>query len=487
MEGEALLNRRRVKIVCTVGPASDSPKLLEQMMRRGMDVARLNMSHGTQEWHARTLKALGRLRKRLGRPLAILIDLQGPRVRVGSIPGSGLHLESGQRVWLIVNGGKGRGRAGVAQDLPEIPIDYPALHQDLRPKARILMDDGKLECVVEEVDSRGLRCIVQTGGWLKSHKGVNFPGSQLSTPSLTPKDGRDLLMALRHGVDYVALSFVRSAEDILRVKRRIRRLGKDVPVIAKIERPEAVDQIEAILGVADGVMVARGDLAIEMSPEDLPVLQKRIIALANRRARPVITATQMLESMTTNPRPTRAEATDVANAVFDGTDALMLSAETSAGNYPLEALTVMDRIAKRAENAGVSRLPFDLPPTGRRPAIPDAVCASAATAGAAVQAKAVVVLTESGSTARLMAHLHPSSPIVAIASSERVRQAMALYWGVLPYVIPPGGNTDQRIHEAERLLKEKKLAKAGDHVVIVTGMQAGSPGGTNLLKIHTIG
>ena len=477
---------RRVKIICTVGPASESPEVLEQLMERGMNVARLNMSHGSQDWHDRTITTIRHMAQKMDVPMAILADLQGPRIRVGALSGEGIHLEAGQSVQVLGSSQKEGTNRLDSSEPQQIPIAYPTLIQDIRPGARVLMDDGLIELIVEKAEDSGLVCMVKTGGWLKSHKGVNFPGSRLSTPSFTEKDQQDLQFALKHEVDFVALSFVRSPDDVKQLRERIKSLGKDLPVIAKIERPEAVEQLDQILHISDGVMIARGDLAIEMSPEDIPILQKRIISSANSQRRFVITATQMLESMTKSPIPTRAETTDVANAVFDGTDAVMLSAETSAGKYPIESVRVMDRIIRKAEGERISRMDLGLSQIADEPTVPDAICASAATAAKTIKAQAIVALTEYGNTARLISCQRPAVPIVGLTPSEHVRHKMALYWGVLPLVMKPIGDTDHRIQEAENLLKKKGLAMPGDRLVILTGIQAHKPGGTNLMKIHEV-
>ena len=477
---------RRVKIICTVGPASEAPVDLESLMEQGMNVARLNMSHGSHDWHDRTIKTLRTIARKMDVPIAILADLQGPRIRVGAIPDEGIHLEAGQTI-QVKSSRPEEGANGLSSSEPqEIPIAYPTLTQDIRPEARILMDDGLIELIVEKVENSGLWCLVKTGGCLTSHKGVNFPGSQLSTSSFTEKDQQDLQFALKQDVDYIALSFVRSPDDVKQLRARINSLGKDLPVIAKIERPEAVEQLGRIVQTSDGVMIARGDLAIEISPEDIPILQKRIISSANHQRRFVITATQMLESMTKSPIPTRAETTDVANAVFDGTDAVMLSAETSAGAYPSESVRVMDRIIRKAEGEGISRMDLGGVPNTDEPTVPDAICASAATAANTIKARVIVALTESGNTARLISHHRPAVPIVALTPSEHVRRKMALYWGVLPVAMKSIGDTDHRIQEAERILRQKGLATPGDRLVILTGVQAHKPGGTNLMKVHEV-
>jgi len=484
--GKQSTSMRQVKIVCTVGPASESPEVLEQLIDHGMNVARLNMSHGSQAWHEGAITTLRKVAKRKGMPIAILVDLQGPRIRVGSFVGGGMPLEPGQSVNVVGSPEHVRQQDQPLSDIQRIPIRYPALTKDIRQGARILMDDGLIELVVKKVQKKHLLCTVKTGGILKPHKGVNFPGSQLSTPALTEKDLDDLRFALAHHVDYIALSFVRSPDDVNRLKKRIKSLGKDVPVIAKIERSEAVKTLDHILHSAEGVMIARGDLAIEMSPEDIPVLQKRIIASANSQHRFVITATQMLESMTAHRTPTRAEATDVANAVFDGTDAVMLSAETSTGRYPTESVKVMDRIIRKAEGEESFRRDLRLLRTAKECTVPEAICEAAATAAKAIKAKAIVALTESGNTARLISHHRPTVPIVALTSSEQIRRQMALFWGVLPYVMTPHRDTDQRIQEAQKLIKQRGLARRGDRLVILTGVPAHHHGRTNLLEIHEV-
>src|SRR5213594_1391941 len=346
---------RKAKIVCTIGPASDSPELLGHLIESGMDVARLNFSHGSHESHSRAIKALREAAGRRRAPVAIIQDLQGPRIRIGTIPDGGIDVAADQRVRLLTVFLRSGGQIGAQSVAPssatDIPVTYQYLARDVQPGARILIDDGLIELVVNRISGGTVECTVITGGRITSHKGINLPGTRVSAPTLTDKDREDLRFGIAQGIDYVALSFVRSPDDVASAKRLVAEWGGAVPIIAKIERPEAVDCLDAILDQADGVMIARGDLGVEMGPEAVPLLQKRIIAQANRRRCLVITATQMLESMTKNPRPTRAEASDVANAVLDGTDAVMLSGETAAGKYPIESLKTMDRIVRYTEEA----------------------------------------------------------------------------------------------------------------------------------------
>ncbi len=474
---------RKAKIVCTIGPASQDAAVLDRLMAAGMDVARLNFSHGTHDSHARTIKSLREVAGRRRAAVAILQDLQGPRIRVGALGPEGISLTAGQRVY--VSGASASAPAGRPSAIT-IPVTYPQLAKDVTAGARILINDGLIELRIDTTAGDLVECTVVAGGLVTSHKGINLPGTTISAATLTDKDREDLRFGIVQGVDYVALSFVRNAQDLLVLKQLILQCGGDVPVIAKIERPEAVACLDALLDHADGVMVARGDLGVEMGAEAVPVLQKRIIAEANRRRRLVITATQMLESMTERPTPTRAEASDVANAVFDGTDAVMLSAETASGRYPVEAVTVMDRIVRAAEAgkpAEIVRRSDAMP--GQVP-IPEAMCVAATSAALATGAAAIVAFSESGSTARLLSKLRPAASIIAFTPYERVRQRMALYWGILPQIMGRVDQTDARVAEVERRLTEAGLASRGQRVVILSGTIAGQRGGTNSMKLHEI-
>lgn len=483
---------RKAKIVCTIGPASDSPALLDRLIESGMDAARLNFSHGTHESHGRAIKAVREAADHRRVAVAIIQDLQGPRIRVGDIGDEGMDLVANQPVrlqtMLLRSGGqigaKALSQTGVG--VPDIPVTYQYLARDVQPGARIFIDDGLVELRANRIVAGTVECTVVTGGRIASHKGINLPGTRVSAPTLTEKDREDIRFGVTAGVDYLALSFVRGPEDIAAAKQLVAQCGGDVPVIAKIERPEAVSSLSAILDQADGVMIARGDLGVEMGPEAVPVLQKRIIAEANRRRRIVITATQMLESMTHRTRPTRAEASDVANAVFDGTDAVMLSAETAIGRYPVETVCVMDRIIRAAEE-GVE------PGGTRRPdadrgevSCSEAICTAAATAAQAITASAIVAFSERGLTARLISKQRPAAPIIAFTPFEPVRQRMALYWGVVPHTMQQIAQTDERVHEAERRLKAEELVKAGQRIVILSGTRIGQPGRTNLMKLHEV-
>ena len=465
---------RRAKIVGTIGPASESPEILGKLIAAGLDVARLNFSHGSHEQHARTIAAIRDAAASAGRPIAILQDLQGPRIRIGNIA-EPVSVESGHAITLTTDPQAGGGA---------IPVTYESLPDDVKPGDRILIDDGLIELAVEEAGRQTIRCRVVTGGTIRPHKGMNLPGVAVSAPAFGEKDRADLSFGLSHGVDYVGLSFVRGPEDVLAARAWMKKYDAEAAIIAKIERPEAVERLEAIVAVADGVMIARGDLAVETSPEAVPLIQKRIIRLCNERRVLVITATQMLESMTASPRPTRAEASDVANAVLDGTDAVMLSGETASGRYPVEAVETMARIVAAAEQ-GQEQAPIPAQAPSPTP-FPAAVCAAGARAARETGARVVVAFTESGTTARLLSKERPPVPIVAYTPHDAVRRRMALYWGVLPRAMRTIPNTDELIRELERSLREEKLAGSGDRIVILLGAPAGTRGGTNLMKLHTI-
>ncbi|MBM4121306.1 MAG: pyruvate kinase [Nitrospira sp.] len=471
---------RKAKIVCTIGPASDQPDILDRLIEGGMDVARLNFSHGTHEWHGRAVKAIREAAGRRRAAVAIIQDLQGPRIRVGGLAEGGVNLVPGRTVRLVAS------HAQAAPAAPDIPVTYANLTLDVRPGARILIDDGLIELVAVAVAGGAVECQVVTGGRVTSHKGLNLPGTSISEPTLTDKDRADLRFGLAQGVDYVALSFVKGPEDVAEAKQLIAEYGGDAPVIAKIERPEAIDHLEALLDEVDGVMIARGDLGVEMGPEAVPLLQKRIIREANRRRRLVITATQMLESMTHQPKPTRAEASDVANAVFDGTDAVMLSAETAIGSYPVEAVCVMDRIIRAADEGTEPMFARQSRDNLSVVSFPEAICTSASSAALAVGASAIVAFSELGTTARLLSKQRPTAPIIAFTPFEPVRQRMALYWGVMPHTMLQIDQTDERVREAERRLKAEGLATTGQRIVILSGTQISQPGGTNLMKLHEV-
>jgi pyruvate kinase len=468
---------RHSKIVCTIGPASRSPRIIERLLRAGMDVARLNFSHGSHANHAESIAILRAAATHIHKPIAILADLQGPKIRTGALAGGvPVVLRAGQKFVITT--------ARVLGDSTRVSTVFKALPREVHRGDRILLSDGLIELRVRQVRGREVICEVVNGGALGEHKGINLPGVKLRVPALTPKDREDLLFALKHGANYIAVSFVRRPEDVVLAKTLVRRAGKDTPVIAKLEKPEAIENLDAILRVADGVMVARGDLGVEMSPERVPVVQKTIIKRAREFRRPVITATQMLESMTENPRPTRAEASDVANAIFDGSDAVMLSAETATGKYPVEAVSMMARIIEEAEG---SIEEFPRPAPQERLKVAETVAELVCHASRELHMKLIAVFTHSGFTARLISRYRPLVPIVAFSPEEETRRRMALIWGVHPQTISDVRKVDGLAVVAEKRLLEERLVRKGDVIGIVAGTPMGIRGTTNFMKFHVIG
>ena len=466
---------RKAKIVATIGPASRNPRMLLTLMEAGMDVARLNFSHGEHSQHAQVIRDLRHLSDSHNRPLAIIADLPGPKIRTGPLEiGQPVQLRTGQQLTLT-----GRDIVGNRE---RIGITYARLARDVRPGARILLDDGSIELRVLAIRRGDVICRVVNGKTLREGKGVNLPGAKLRIPSITPKDKEHLRFALKQGVDYIAQSFVRSADDVRNLKRTIRRAGYDTPVVAKIEKPEALEDLEAILAVADGVMVARGDLGVEMSLEQVPSAQRNIIARANEYRIPVITATQMLESMIESPRPTRAEVTDVASAVVQGTGAVMLSAETATGTYPRQAVEMMAKVILATEASVPLR-------RHRQQArnVSETVADVVAMAAEQYHMTAIAVFTESGYSARLVSKARPTPPIFAFSPRPEVCSRLALLWGVIPRRIERMREVDHLIQEGKRcLLREKRVSK-GDIVAFVAGTPLHVAGNTNLLEFHTIG
>jgi len=441
-----------------------------------MDVARLNFSHGSHSEHLACIQSLRATANKLGKTIAILADLQGPKIRTGPLAGGRpVALRAGQKFTITT--------ARILGDSTRVSTIFLPLPTEVHRGDRILLSDGLIELRVESVRARDVNCRVVNGGALGEHKGINLPGVQLRVPALTPKDKADLKFALAQGADYIAVSFVRRPEDVLLAKSLIRRAGKETPVIAKLEKPEAIENLEGILRVSDGVMVARGDLGVEMRPERVPVVQKNIIARAREFRRPVITATQMLESMTENPRPTRAEASDVANAIFDGSDAVMLSAETASGKYPVEAVSMMARIIEEAE---ASIKEFSRPATQEKLKVAETVAELVCHASRELHMKLIVVFTHSGFTARLISRYRPLVPIAAFSPEAETRRRLALLWGVVPLGIPDLRKVDQLAEISEKRLLEEKLVRKGDVIAIVAGTPMGVRGTTNFMKFHVI-
>ena len=476
------MTERRAKIVATLGPASQDAGTLDRLIEAGMNVTRLNFSHGT---HSEYRQLIGRVRlaaERAGQPICVLQDLQGPKIRVGDLPAAGVDLQRGDSVTLTTGNGDENGRG--------IPVDFAELPRFVRKGGRILLDDGNLELEATAIKKESVQATVIIGGKLKSHKGINLPGAEIDIPGLTQKDEEDLAAGLDMGVDMVAISFVRTAEDVARVRKAISQRNPDrldTPVIAKLERGEALENLHEIVEAADGVMVARGDLGVELPPETVPIAQKQIIDAANQQGKLVITATQMLDSMILNPRPTRAEASDVANAIFDGTDAVMLSGETAVGKYPVETVAMMDAIVREAEihlrqwghwkGSGSSALRDD--------AI--SITRAARELAQDVNVAAITVFTSSGRTARLMSKAFPRVPILGLTPENRTYNRMALYWGVYPILTNLSNSVDEMLTSIDTTTLSLGSLKPGQQVVVISGYPVGAMRPPNLVMLYTLG
>jgi pyruvate kinase len=471
---------RRAKIVATLGPASSQSAMMEQLIEQGMDVARLNFSHGRHEDHAQTLERLRAACRHLNKPVAVLQDLQGPKIRTGPLKAgrAGVALAAGEKLTITTE-------HELKGDEKLLSTTYVHLAEDVKPGDRLLIDDGLLELKVLATDGVRVEAEVIEGGVLGEHKGINLPGVALRTEAMSDKDKADLAFGLAAGVDLVALSFVRTAEDVRLCRRLMERAGKVVPIIAKIEKPEALERIDDILAAADGLMVARGDLGVEIQPERVPSLQKMLCRKANLAGKPVIIATQMLNSMIDHPRPTRAEASDVANGIWDGADAVMLSGETASGRHPLQSVQMMDRIIREAEANADRRPTPELIGTGEV-AFAEVTAAAACRAAEAAGAVAIVCFTLSGTTARLLAHFRPSVPIVAFSPDQATRRRSALYWGVVPRIMEPVHNADLMAEAVAERLVEDGMARPGDRLVLVHGSPLSVAGQTNSIRLHQI-
>jgi pyruvate kinase len=465
----------RTKIVCTLGPATATRDALRSIVEAGLNVARINFSHGTHEQHAETIRLVRSVAEELRRPVAILGDLQGPRIRIGDLEGS-VQLESGQEVVLAPE--------DAIQSPSEVPVTYERLAEDLHVGDRILIDDGLLDMVVVDVTKPRVTARVLHGGPLRSHKGMNFPGVLVSAPSLTDKDRTDVKFAVKHELDYLALSFVRRPQDVEELRALV---PKGLLIIAKIEKDSALENIESIVHVSDAVMVARGDLGVELPFEQVPLAQKHIIALSNQIGRPVITATQMLESMVTHPRPTRAEASDVANAILDGTDAVMLSAETAAGKYPRLAVEAMTRIIFEIErHPPAQKRDERIPRAGGAVSTEFAIAAASGAAVRMLGAPCLIVFTKSGFSARIVSSQRPNVPILVLTDIPRTYRQLALIWGVVPELVPHSDSYDEMVNVALEVVRRRGLANPGDKVVVTAGVPFDVPGSTNTLKVETV-
>lgn len=472
---------RKTKIVCTIGPASESYEVFRSLVEAGLNVARLNFSHGTHEEHEVRVNTIKKVREELNAPVAILLDTKGPEIRTGKFDAPSYFLQRGQRFILTTDDIVGNGSIS--------KISYAGLPKDVRSGDRILIDDGLIELRVEFVEGNEIHTTVLNGGEIKDNKGVNVPGVRINLPAITAKDESDLLFAVRHELDFIAASFIRKAEDVLEIRKILESYGgSNIKIISKIENQEGVDNLAEILRVSDGLMVARGDLGVEISTEIMPIVQKQIIEKSNKAGKPVITATQMLDSMMRNPRPTRAETTDVANAIFDGTDAIMLSGETAVGQYPLEAVTFMSKIAVATEAV----LKYDEILDSRirsvaEQGVTEAVSHATARAALDLNATAILTATSSGFTARKVSKLRPKSLIIACTTTEPVRRWLNLLWGVYPMIMEDADSTDKIFDTAVETSKRKGLIADGDIVLISAGVPVGISGATNLMKVQLVG
>ncbi|MDQ0061196.1 pyruvate kinase [Paenibacillus harenae] len=471
---------RKTKIVCTIGPSSESLENTKKLIKAGMNVARLNFSHGDFEEHGNRIKNIRLANAELGTTVAVLLDTKGPEIRLGKLKEEPIELIQGDAITLTTE--------EILGDRTRIPITYGNLPNDVTVGSTVLIDDGLIGLTVESVEGTEIHCRIVNSGPIKSKKGVNVPGVKISLPGITEKDANDIIFGIEQGIDFVAASFVRKASDVLEIRELLERHNAGhIQIISKIENQEGVDNLDEILEVSDGLMVARGDLGVEIPAEEVPLVQKNMIKKCNRVGKPVITATQMLDSMQRNPRPTRAEASDVANAIFDGTDAIMLSGETAAGKYPVESVQTMSRIAERAEAALEYREIFTKQANAQQTSVTEAVSQAVANSALDLSAKAIITSTQSGFTARMVSKYRPKSPIVAVTTDERVMRRLALIWGVLPVKGEDADTTDAMFENAVKGGMSTGLLSLGDTVIITAGVPVGRAGTTNLIKIHHIG
>lgn len=471
---------KKTKIICTIGPASEKEEILRKMMLAGMNVARLNFSHGSHEEHKERIETIKKLREELDIPVGIMLDTKGPEIRIGNFKDKEVYLEEGQYFTLTTR--------DVLGDKNIVNVHYEGLPKDVKLGDRILIDDGLIELNVEEIiDNTDICCLVKNGGPVTDHKGVNVPGVKVNLPAVTEKDYEDILFGIENGIDFIAASFIRKAENVLEIRKILEEHGGEhIHIISKVENQEAVDNIDEILKVSDGLMVARGDLGVEITTEEIPIVQKQLIKKCNEVGKPVITATQMLDSMMRNPRPTRAEVTDVANAIFDGTDAIMLSGETAAGKYPLESVKTMYNIAIKAESVldykQIFKIKSEVNGVSSTNAISKATCTTAQDLGAS----AILTATSSGYTANAVSKFRPKAPIIAATTTETVMRRLSVVWGVYPVLSEETSSTDEVIDLSIHSALEKDFIAQGDLIVITAGIPVGVSGTTNLIKVHTV-
>ncbi len=471
---------RKTKIVCTLGPATDDENVLRQLMLEGMSVARMNFSHGSHEEQKKRLDMVKKLRKELGLPVAALLDTKGPEIRIGDIEGGKVELKKGQTFVLTTE--------DIVGNAEIVSITYKQLYKDVKPGDSILIDDGLIGMEVQKIDGEEIVCQVKNGGFISNHKGVNVPGVELKMPFVSQKDYEDIVFAAEQDYDFIAASFTRTADDILEIRKILEEKGGQyIHIIAKIENMQGVENCEEILRVADGIMIARGDMGVEIPLEEVPVIQKKLIRMALKASKPVITATQMLDSMIKNPRPTRAETSDVANAIYQGTGAIMLSGETAAGAYPVEAVRTMARIAERTEKDIDYSREFKPRRLAERPDVTNAISHATCTTAMDLNAAAIVAVTKSGRTVGRIAKYRPSCPIIGCATHSRVCRQLSLMWGVIPVEMQEEETADDLFDHAVKLSEDKKLISRGDLVVITAGVPLGLSGTTNMLKVQVAG
>ena len=471
---------RKTKIVCTLGPATDDENVLRQLMLEGMSVARMNFSHGSHEEQKKRLDMVKKLRKELGLPVAALLDTKGPEIRIGDIEGGKVELKKGQTFVLTTE--------DIVGNAEIVSITYKQLYKDVKPGDSILIDDGLIGMEVQKIDGEEIVCQVKNGGFISNHKGVNVPGVELKMPFVSQKDYEDIVFAAEQDYDFIAASFTRTADDILEIRKILEEKGGQyIHIIAKIENMQGVENCEEILRVADGIMIARGDMGVEIPLEEVPVIQKKLIRMALKASKPVITATQMLDSMIKNPRPTRAETSDVANAIYQGTGAIMLSGETAAGAYPIEAVRTMARIAERTEKDIDYSREFKPRRLAERPDVTNAISHATCTTAMDLNAAAIVAVTKSGRTVGRIAKYRPSCPIIGCATHSRVCRQLSLMWGVIPVEMQEEETADDLFDHAVKLTEDKGLISRGDLVVITAGVPLGLSGTTNMLKVQVAG
>ncbi len=471
---------KSTKIVCTIGPASQDEKTLQKLVEAGMDVARMNMSHGSYDFHKTTIENVRKVSETTGKFVGILLDLQGPKIRTGRQSKDVIELKKGDELRLTTE--------DIVGNWEMLSINYKPLPDEARPGEKILLDDGNIELKIKSIDNRIIRCEIMNGGMIRSFRGINLPDTPLSTPALTEKDIADLNFGIENEIDFIALSFVRQAADITGLRKRVEAMGKEAFIISKIEKPEAITNIDAIIAESDGIMVARGDLGAETSAQDVPILQKEIILKCNTAHKPVITATQMMESMISKPKPTRAEANDVANAIFDGTDAVMLSGETAMGEFPVETVTVMTNIAERTEevidhNAVTERI-YDL--AGDSEDSSDALCYSASTLCNTLDPGFMVAFSKTGNTIKSISKYRPSKPILGMSPDNKVLRQLTLYRGVYGIHIDLADSSDELFNHADKILVNRGLCLKGERLVAVSSMPLTGENRTNMIKIHTV-